>query len=139
MYYFLNSALNTELVYVILQGISVMNKCSHSIISAFGDVTCMDELKNFRQLPNGNAKLTLDHFILYDVDQWGTYAKQRQSGNIEQDEYIKSQDGGIRCDTDVDILFYRFQSFADLFDLYNLDMSQVEESLNPELNKEQVF
>lgn len=30
-------------------------------------------------------------------------------------------------------------SFVELFDLYNIDMKQIEESLNPEANREQVF
>lgn len=29
--------------------------------------------------------------------------------------------------------------FADLFELYNIDMKLVEESLSPEKNKDQVF
>ena len=48
IYLFLNSQLNVELVYVILQGIGIMNKSAQAEIMAFGDMTVMDELKRFK-------------------------------------------------------------------------------------------
>ena len=40
IYLFLHSQLNVELVYAILQGVSIMNKSTQADLDAFGDVTC---------------------------------------------------------------------------------------------------
>lgn len=60
-----------------------MNICSQCVISAFGDMTVLNELKKFRIKDNGNAELTLDHFILYNVDEWGLYNSMQNSGDIK--------------------------------------------------------
>ena len=115
-----------------------MNKCSEYAISAFGDMTVADELKYFKIHLDGNASLSLDHFVIYDKEVAKSQIK-KTSADIEQDDSNYEEDGGIRIDTKVEILFYKFKSFSELFDVYNIDMKQIEYSLSPEKNKEQVF
>ena len=64
-YMFLNSELNEQLVYAILHGINVVNDCSRCAVDAFEDITAVRGMHNFKIQDDGNAILTLDHYMIY--------------------------------------------------------------------------
>jgi len=75
---FLNSELNEQLVYAILHGINVVNDCSRCAVDAFEDITAVQGMENFKIQADGNAVLTLDHFMIYKARR-GEEEKLRNS------------------------------------------------------------
>jgi hypothetical protein len=125
-YLFMNSELNQQLVYAILHGISLVHKLSRAAVDTFCDITIDREMKNLKILSDGNVRLSINHYIIY---------KENES----KAQSMLDQNKGLRVESKVDILFYRYESFSELFDIYDLDMCQVEQSLNPFQNRQQVF
>lgn len=161
MFLFLASALNVELVYVILKGIT-----QFSLLGFIKQEFTSEQIKRFREMEyrvnkEGDVTITLRKYKIHDIDSWqetsgkdffrtnvlndrvaprctmAVKKKKSQKINLNGMDFSESNDIHVQeVNTKVDVTFHRLAKFAELFELTGLTFKLIEQSLSPEFNRE---
>jgi hypothetical protein len=138
LFLFLTSALNVEMVYVILQGIS-----QFALLNFVKDGMTVDQLKRFQKMEyvvkkDGDITVILRQIEIKNADKWGKTSGQDLMSEVGSAKTLEEGRTQIN-NTKVQITYYRLYEFAKLFGMNRLSMQLLEKSLAPELNRKQVF
>lgn len=67
---------------MILKGISAMNSTIEYQLGTLGDENVCEEFSQFSKNGDGTAKLSLDHYMVSNIDHW---VKQSQKQVVDKD------------------------------------------------------
>lgn len=140
LFLFLTSALNVEMVYVILQGIS-----QFALLNFVKDGLTRNQLKRFQEMEyyvkkGGDITVVLRQYEIKDAHKWSKTSGRDLIADPGRQMLLPNSSSEPQVnDTKVSITYHRLYEFAKLFEMNRLSMRIMETSLAPELNRQQVF
>ena len=135
----LKSDINSEFVYIILEGIS-----QFSLLNNFGDKLTKDQTKRFRNMEykvgkKGDTTVKLYKFIIEEKAVISERTKNNVPSTMFQIEVdgVETKTVNLKeMATEAEITYYRLYEFSKLYEYNNLSMKLLEKSLSPILNTE---
>jgi hypothetical protein len=161
LFLFLASAFNTELVYVILKGITKFS----DLVATKLDEKAKRKLKDVQfVMDDGNMTVTLNHIKIKDIDKWEAIKTDQDLTNNAKDDQLdafrstsnlesavrlsllhryektKQEMNVVKINSTVTVTYHKMDMFMTMFPKYfNDNLHHFRESLSPKFNRDSVF